>query len=83
MTAPALVVWGDADPYLPVGFADAYAAALGGPATVERIEGAGHWPWLDRPELVDRVVDVRELVSRACGLPSPSRRRSASAGRAE
>ena len=29
----------------------------GGEATVERIEGAGHWPWLDRPELVDMVAD--------------------------
>jgi pimeloyl-ACP methyl ester carboxylesterase len=24
--------------------------------TVVQIEGAGHWPWLDEPDLVGRVV---------------------------
>ena len=56
VAAPALVVWGEEDPFLPVRFAHAYADALGGPAEVEVAEGAGHWPWLDRPELVQRVV---------------------------
>lgn len=56
VTCPALVVWGDRDPYVPAGFADAYAAALGGPAEVLRLPDAGHWPWLDRPDLVDTVV---------------------------
>ena len=37
-------------------FAQRYADALGGQAEVELAE-AGHWPWLDRPELVDRVAD--------------------------
>ncbi len=53
---PALVVWGERDPYLPERFAHAYADALGGPAQVEVVAGAGHWPWIDRPELVDRVA---------------------------
>ena len=26
-------------------------------AELIELEGAGHWPWIDRPELVDRVVD--------------------------
>ncbi len=56
VTAPALIAWGEADPFLAPEFADATAAALGGPATVERIPGAGHWPWLDQPELADSVV---------------------------
>ena len=51
--AKALVVWGDDDPYLPVRFAHAYGEALG--AEVEVVDGAGHWPWIDRPELVERV----------------------------
>ena len=56
--APALVLYGERDPYIPAErFASAYAEALGGPAEHEVIAGAGHWPWLDRPELVDRVVD--------------------------
>jgi pimeloyl-ACP methyl ester carboxylesterase len=54
--APALVLWGEDDPYLPPRFAQALADRLGGPAEVEVVDGARHWPWLDRPELVDRVV---------------------------
>lgn len=55
--APALVVWGAEDPYLPVRFAHAYGEALGGDTTVEVVEGANHWPWIDRPDLVERVCD--------------------------
>ncbi|MGI8593519.1 MAG: alpha/beta fold hydrolase [Solirubrobacteraceae bacterium] len=54
---PALVLWGAEDPYLPAGFARAYADALGGGAEHEVAESAGHWPWIDRPELVGRIVD--------------------------
>jgi pimeloyl-ACP methyl ester carboxylesterase len=57
---PALVLWGMADPYIPARFARAYAEAIGGPAHhVELVElpDAGHWPWLDRPDTIDRVVD--------------------------
>jgi pimeloyl-ACP methyl ester carboxylesterase len=53
--APALVVWGALDPYIPVRFADAYAARLPG-ARVEHVAGAGHWPWLDRPDLIERLA---------------------------
>ena len=56
VTCPALVLWGDRDPYLPVEFGAAQAEALGGRATLEAAEGAGHWPWLDRSELIDRVA---------------------------
>ncbi len=51
------VVWGEEDPWYPPAVADQYAARLTG-ATVERIAGAGHWPWLDRPEVVDRVASL-------------------------
>ncbi len=57
LTCPALVVWGDRDPYIPARFADGYAAALGGPAQVVHLEDAGHWPWLDRPDVVDTVAE--------------------------
>jgi len=53
--APALVLWGERDPFVPVRFADGYAAALGD-ARAERVPGAGHWPWYDRPEVVERVA---------------------------
>lgn len=56
ITCPALVLWGEQDPYLPGSFAHAYADALGGGAEADVVTGAGHWPWLDRPELVERIV---------------------------
>jgi pimeloyl-ACP methyl ester carboxylesterase len=55
--APALIAWGAGDPYLPSSFAQALADRLGGPAEVAVLDGARHWPWLDRPELVDRVAE--------------------------
>ncbi len=54
VVAPALVVWGEEDPYLDPGFADAYAEGLAN-ARVRHVAGAGHWPWIDVPELVDEV----------------------------
>lgn len=56
LDAPALVVWGERDPYFPASFAEDYAEALGGETEVLLLPDAGHYPWLDRPELVDRVV---------------------------
>jgi pimeloyl-ACP methyl ester carboxylesterase len=54
--APALVLWGGDDEYLPSEFAHTYAERLGGEARVELIEGAGHWPWLGRPDVVDAIT---------------------------
>jgi pimeloyl-ACP methyl ester carboxylesterase len=54
ITCPALVAWGSDDPYLPDEFARKYAAALGGETQLELL-GGGHWLWLDRPELVERI----------------------------
>jgi pimeloyl-ACP methyl ester carboxylesterase len=53
---PALVVWGMRDPYIPERFGRAYAGALGRAELIE-LPDAGHWPWLDRPDVIDRVVD--------------------------
>lgn len=55
LDCPALVAWGEQDRYLPAGFARAYAEALPG-AELVLVPGAGHWPWHERPELIDRVV---------------------------
>jgi pimeloyl-ACP methyl ester carboxylesterase len=52
---PALVLWSEKDPYIPAEFGPAYADALGGDVALEMVD-AGHWPWLDRPELVERVA---------------------------
>lgn len=56
LRCPALVVWGSADPYLPIAFGRAYAAALPAAELIE-FDDAGHWPWIDRPEVVGRVID--------------------------
>jgi pimeloyl-ACP methyl ester carboxylesterase len=54
--APALVAWGMKDPYIPARFAAAYAAALPGAELLE-LPDAGHWPWFDRPHLLDRLAE--------------------------
>jgi pimeloyl-ACP methyl ester carboxylesterase len=56
---PALILWGDRDPWYPPALADAYAARLSG-ARVERLADAGHWPWLDRTDLIERVATFLE-----------------------
>lgn len=62
LTMPALVLWGDRDPWLGSELADAYGAKLPR-ATVEHLADAGHWPWLDDPAVIDRIagfLDERE-----------------------
>ena len=54
---PSLVVWPDSDPYIGAEFGRAYTDALGARAQLHVAEEAGHWPWLDRPELVDRAAE--------------------------
>jgi pimeloyl-ACP methyl ester carboxylesterase len=56
IACPALVVWGDRDPYIGPRFADAYADALGGDAEVLHLSDAGHWAWYDRPDVIDRIA---------------------------
>jgi pimeloyl-ACP methyl ester carboxylesterase len=56
LTCPALVVWGDKDIGIKPAFADAYAAALGGPTEVVHLPDAGHFVWHDRPDLIDTVA---------------------------
>ncbi len=55
LACPALVAWGAEDPYIAAEQARWYARVLPG-AELELLEGAGHWPWIDRPELVERVA---------------------------
>jgi pimeloyl-ACP methyl ester carboxylesterase len=55
LDVPALILWGERDPWLPPALAQRYADRLPR-AEAEVIEAAGHWPWLDRPELIERVA---------------------------
>lgn len=56
LRCPALLLWPQHDPYIGPQFGQAYADALGGPAELEPVD-AGHWTWLDRPAVVERVQD--------------------------
>jgi pimeloyl-ACP methyl ester carboxylesterase len=59
---PTAVVWSTNDPYSGAEWGPRYADALGGDVRLEMIEGAGHWLWLDRPDVIDTV---EEFVSPA------------------
>jgi pimeloyl-ACP methyl ester carboxylesterase len=61
--APALVLWGERDRYVSASWGSRVAEALGGRS--ETVPGAGHWPWTDRPEVIERVCD---FVSGTPGL---------------
>lgn len=61
LDCPALVVWGVRDPYLPVEFGRAYRDRLPNAELVEAPD-AGHWPWVERPALVDRIVEFIEAT---------------------
>jgi pimeloyl-ACP methyl ester carboxylesterase len=54
LTCPALVLWGADDPYSNPAYGRAYADRLPNAELVE-VPGAGHWPWIDRPELIDTI----------------------------
>ena len=55
ITCPALVLTPDSDLYIGARFGHAYADALG-KAEHRVVERAGHWLWVDRPEVIDEVA---------------------------
>lgn len=61
--APTLVLLPDADEYFGE-HAAAYAEAMPR-AAVEPVAGAGHWPWLDQPDLVERVIAFLHVQERS------------------
>ena len=52
---PTLIVWGDRDPIIPVEHGRNAHSVVPGSRLVE-IQGAGHWPMLDDPELFSREL---------------------------
>lgn len=56
ITAPTLVIWGEADKLFPVALAP-YIGSLTPGAVVEIIPGAAHFPQIDQPEAFIAVVD--------------------------
>jgi pimeloyl-ACP methyl ester carboxylesterase len=55
LRCPALIEWPTRDPYIGAEFGQRLADALGGEVRLELVD-AGHYPWLERPELIDRVA---------------------------
>jgi len=52
---PALVVQGERDPWHPPRTGQAYAAVLPQSELLE-LPAAGHWPWLEDPDVIARVL---------------------------
>jgi pimeloyl-ACP methyl ester carboxylesterase len=52
---PALVVWGAADAFLPVRYAEEQRPFFG-EIEVHVLEGCGHWPFIDEPERCAEVI---------------------------
>jgi pimeloyl-ACP methyl ester carboxylesterase len=55
MRCPALVLTGTQDRWSPPSWADALAQRLPA-ATLELVDGAGHWPWREQPQVAERIV---------------------------
>lgn len=56
LTAPGLVVWGEHDPFIAPAFGERYAETLPN-ARLELLPDAGHWPWLDRPDVIELTAN--------------------------
>lgn len=52
---PALVVWGAQDPYVPARYAETQKQAFPA-AEIHVLQGDGHWPFVDQPQRVLRLV---------------------------
>jgi pimeloyl-ACP methyl ester carboxylesterase len=52
----ALILWPTNDPYAGPESGQRYADALAGNARLEMIDRAGHWMWLDRPDVIDKAA---------------------------
>lgn len=59
--APTAVIWGEDDPFYPIGLGERLAAAIPG-ATLEVFRGAAHFVPEDQPEHLQRALD--QLITR-------------------
>ena len=56
LRCPALIEWPTRDPYIGAEFGQRLADALGGETRLETVD-AGHYAWLERADLIERVAD--------------------------
>jgi pimeloyl-ACP methyl ester carboxylesterase len=57
LDCPTLILWPTGDPYVGPAWGQRYADALGGDVRLEMVEGAGHWMWLDRPDVIEKAAE--------------------------
>jgi pimeloyl-ACP methyl ester carboxylesterase len=57
LRCPTLILWPTDDPYVGSEWGQRYADAIGGETQLEIIERAGHWMWLDRPDVIDKAAE--------------------------
>lgn len=55
LSCPALVVWGEGDPYVGLAEGERYARILPR-AHLRTVPGVGHWPLREEPAVIDEVV---------------------------
>ena len=65
---PALILWGADDPYIGAVDGRSFERRLPN-ARFRLVEEAGHWPWIDRPELVAEVADFLAADPAAAPIP--------------
>ncbi len=57
LRCPALILWPTDDPYSRPEWGQRFADALGGDdVRLEMVERAGHWMWLDRPDIIETAA---------------------------
>jgi pimeloyl-ACP methyl ester carboxylesterase len=55
LQAPALLIWGERDPWFPPSLSGQYANVLPH-STQHRVPNAGHWPWMEDPTVIDTIA---------------------------
>jgi pimeloyl-ACP methyl ester carboxylesterase len=65
---PTLVIWGEHDPYLPSEYAFRQREAFPA-ADVHVLPMSGHWPYVDSPDTVERLL--REFLERVAAAAAP------------
>jgi pimeloyl-ACP methyl ester carboxylesterase len=70
LRAPTLIVWGEADPYLEPAWAQRLAHRLPD-VQIRTTPGAGHWPWVGRPEIVENLCEFLESARQSSRLDAP------------
>ncbi len=73
LDCPALVVWGELDPWLDPGLRRRAMPTACRAPIVERVAGAGHWPWLDQPQVIERIASFRDPSRGRVSTATPAR----------